>query len=146
MPCAKEQTWVLFLVVFLLALGSRYGHGQGDADLAKQSQNPISDLISLPLQNNTNFYQGPQEGTGNVLNIQPVVPFSMGANWNLITRTIFPIISLPEVEPDGPRSNILGDTVWEIPSLRLFSLPRSVKWFGASDLPFQFRREHQQNK
>ncbi len=42
------------------------------AELARAVQNPIADLISLPLQNNTNFDFGPRERTQNVLNIQPV--------------------------------------------------------------------------
>ena len=62
MSYSTQKTWVAFLVVFLFALGSRYSHGQGDENLAKASQNPVGDLISLPLQNNTNFYVGPIMG------------------------------------------------------------------------------------
>ena len=47
------------------------------AELARAVQNPIADLISLPLQNNTNFNFGPRERTQNVLNIQPVIPFDL---------------------------------------------------------------------
>jgi hypothetical protein len=112
MSCAKKKAWVLFQVVFLLGLGSRYSHGQSDSDLAKQAQNPIANLISLPFQNNTNFYAGPEEGTQNVLNIQPVLPFSVGANWNLVTRTIFPVTSLPESTAGGQRTNGLGNTLF----------------------------------
>ena len=112
MSYSNQKTWVVFLFVFLFALGSRYSHGQGDAELAKKSQNPVSDLISVPLQNNTNFYAGPEEGTLNVLNIQPVVPLHINENWNLITRTIFPVISLPEFTAGGDRTNGLGDTVF----------------------------------
>jgi hypothetical protein len=54
-----------------------------DEELAKASQNPVADLISLPFQNNTNFNFGPEEKTQNVLNIQPVWPFSLTENWNL---------------------------------------------------------------
>jgi hypothetical protein len=43
-------------------------------DLAKEAQNPIANLISLPLQNNINFGVGPGNDVQNVLNIQPVVP------------------------------------------------------------------------
>jgi len=54
MSISEKKTWVVFLVVFLFALGSPYSHGQSDEELAKASQNPVGDLISLPLQNNTN--------------------------------------------------------------------------------------------
>jgi hypothetical protein len=49
-------------------------------------------LISLPLQNNTNFGVGPGDDVQNVLNIQPVVPLRLSEDWNLITRTIAPVI------------------------------------------------------
>ncbi len=64
---------------------------QDSGDLAKQAQNPIANLISLPLQNNTNFNVGPKQRTQNILNVQPVWPFSINENWNVITRTILPV-------------------------------------------------------
>jgi len=82
------------------------------AELAKASQNPVADLISLPLQNNTNFGIGPDDKTQNILNIQPVWPFSLNDNWNLITRTIFPVISQPGLLPQQDRTNGLGDTTF----------------------------------
>ena len=71
-------------------------------DLAKIAQNPVANLISVPFQNNTNLNVGPQEHTQNVLNIQPVIPIDLNSDWNIITRTILPIISQPictESEP-----------------------------------------------
>jgi len=78
-------------------------------DLARAVQNPIADLISLPFQNNTNFNFGPKKRTQNVLNIQPVVPFSLTDDWMLITRTIIPIVSQPSLLPGQDRKNGLGD-------------------------------------
>jgi len=66
-----------------------------DEDLAKKSQNPIADLVSVPFQSNTNFNAGPFNRTQEVLNIQPVVPLHINADWNLISRTIIPVISQP---------------------------------------------------
>ena len=63
--------------------------------LAKLAQNPIANLVSVPFQNNTNFNVGPQNGTQVILNIQPVVPFELNKDWNLITRTIIPLIWQP---------------------------------------------------
>ena len=53
------------------------GGGQSMEDLAKATQNPIADMISVPFQNNTAFNVGPEEKTLNVLNIQPVIPFEL---------------------------------------------------------------------
>jgi len=78
-------------------------------ELAKLAQNPVGNLISVPFQNNTNFNVGPQSGTQNVLNIQPVIPVSINSDWNLITRTIIPVVSMPALSPTGERENGLGD-------------------------------------
>jgi hypothetical protein len=79
-------------------------------DLAKAAQNPVADMISLPLQLNTTFNYGLQDlqkrDTQYVLNIQPVVPFHLNADWNLITRTILPVVSQPL--PLGSSSPITG--------------------------------------
>ena len=75
-----------------------------DEELRKQSQNPIANLISVPFQENWNFNIGPAGRTQNVLNLQPVIPFSVSKNWNLITRWITPIVyePLPVPQPPGP--------------------------------------------
>ena len=61
------------------------------AQLAKAAQNPIADMVSLPLQVNLNFRYGPSKDKNlTVTNFQPVIPISLGKDWNLITRTIVP--------------------------------------------------------
>ncbi len=79
-------------------------------ELRKQSQNPIASLISVPFQDNWNFGIGPSDRVQNVLNIQPVIPFSVGKDWNLITRWITPIIyqPLPIAQPPGPPTQQTG--------------------------------------
>jgi len=79
-------------------------------DLAKKVQNPVADLISVPFQNNFNFNVGPEDDLQYVLNIQPVIPIKLSTDWNLITRTIVPVISQPGFTPDQDRVNGLGDT------------------------------------
>jgi hypothetical protein len=78
-------------------------------ELAKLAQNPVANLISVPFQNNTNYNVGPQNGTQNILNIQPVIPFSLDKDWNLITRTIIPVISQPAFTPTQDREHGVGD-------------------------------------
>jgi hypothetical protein len=83
-----------------------------DEDLAKKSQNPIADMVSVPFQSNTNFNAGPFNRTQEILNIQPVVPLHIDANWNLISRTIIPVISQPSPIFNSNTSGI-GDVTQE---------------------------------
>jgi len=64
-------------------------------DLQKAVQNPVASLISVPLQNNSNFGIGPFDRTQNVLNIQPVIPLRVSENWNIIIRWITPVVWQP---------------------------------------------------
>ena len=83
--------------------------------LAKASQNPIANLISVPFENNANFNAGPDDKVLNVLNVKPVIPVKLNETWSLINRAIFPIISQPGVSgtPESDRKNGLGDTVYQ---------------------------------
>jgi len=63
--------------------------------LAKATQNPVASLISVPLQNNSNFNVGPYNRTQGIFNIQPVIPKRISQNWMLITRIIQPILWQP---------------------------------------------------
>jgi hypothetical protein len=81
-------------------------------ELAKLAQNPVGNLISVPFQNNTNLNFGPEKGTQNILNIQPVIPVSIDKDWNIITRTILPVISMPALGPDIGSTNGIGDMVF----------------------------------
>jgi hypothetical protein len=63
--------------------------------LRKAAQNSIASLISVPVQNHSDFNIGLDERAQNVLNIQPVIPARLSENWNLITRVITPIIYQP---------------------------------------------------
>jgi hypothetical protein len=86
------------------------GHSEAMQALARAAQNPVAAMISLPLQNNTNFNYGPNGHTQNVLNIQPVIPFRLTDDWNLVSRTIVPVISQPEFTPGQGTTFGLGAT------------------------------------
>ncbi len=80
-------------------------------DLAKKLANPISDLISIPFQFNYDTGFGPSDGDRLTLNIQPVIPFSISEDWNLITRTIIPLIQQESPAPGIDDEFALGDVL-----------------------------------
>jgi len=106
----RKAAGLIVLLALGLALGSPARAEESNEALAKAAQNPVANLISVPFQDNINFNVGPEEKTQNVLNIQPVIPVSLGPDWNLITRTILPVISQPAFFPGEGRTNGLGDT------------------------------------
>jgi hypothetical protein len=80
------------------------------ATLAKQTLNPVANLISVPFQYNADFDIGPSGATRSLLNIQPVIPLSISDDYMLIIRTILPVISIGSTAPGVSSSTGLGDT------------------------------------
>jgi hypothetical protein len=83
--------------------------GPSDEELRREAQNPIANLISVPFQNNTNFPVGKYARVQDVLNIQPVIPFRISEDWNLITRWITPVVFQPDVLSGAGGANGSGD-------------------------------------
>ncbi len=82
--------------------------GSDAHELAKKLSNPVASLISFPLQSNFDFGMGTGSGWRYQMNIQPVVPFRLNSKWNLISRTILPVIHQHNVANIGTQSG-LGD-------------------------------------
>ena len=104
----NRQITLLAAVAILVSFGGPAAHGQEaviaekeaepgktdqTAELAMKLQNPVASLISVPLQNNFDFGAGPNgDGFQYKVNIQPVIPIALSEDWNLISRTILPVV------------------------------------------------------
>lgn len=96
----------------LLAVALNIPASAQDDDLAKKLVNPVADLVSVPIQSNYDFGIGPGDGTRWTTNIQPVMPFGISEDWNLISRTILPLIDQQGVDLTGATNEFgLGDTI-----------------------------------
>ena len=107
----KPYGWMPFVAMTALALVTP-ARAQGDeaVELAKKLTNPLASLISVPAQYNYDEYGGANDGAAvSRLNIQPVIPFSLTDNWNVITRTIVPLVDQQDFPLDVMNESGLGD-------------------------------------
>ena len=110
MTTLAKTRWPAAFTIAFVALSAAPAHAELTAEeLAKLAQNPVGNMISVPFQNNTNLNFGPEKRTQNILNIQPVIPFEVNKDWNIITRTIAPIVWMPALGPDVGAKSGLGD-------------------------------------
>lgn len=131
LPNFKERVWTIdwaaILGALAIALCAEAAHAEDDsAELAKKLSNPIADLISIPFQGNYNAGIGPREdGDQFYVNVQPVIPITLNDDWNLISRTIVPIISQSDIFPGAGSQFGLGDTTQSL----FFSPSKPVNGF-----------------
>ena len=105
----RRSTFRAVLGFALASLAVAHAHAEMSAEeLAKLAQNPVGNLISVPFQNNTNLNYGPLQKTQNILNIQPVIPIELDKDWNIITRTIIPVVWQPALVPGDSSTTGIG--------------------------------------
>lgn len=99
----------LHAVFAIAALIPALAAAQDAEELAKKLSNPVSSLVSVPIQFNHDSSIGTASGSKSFINLQPVIPVSIGADWNLISRTVVPLIDQDNIAgPSGGQSG-LGD-------------------------------------
>jgi hypothetical protein len=106
------RTAIVGVVVLMPSLGRAQqpaAAGGDSAELAKKLSNPVSDLVSVPFQFNWEQNVGPSELTRFILNVQPVMPFTLNEDWNLIMRIIAPLISQPPLFDGGTATFGISD-------------------------------------
>ena len=119
MKTTHKQNLIAVALVSALALTTTTAFAQdaatdekaAAAELAKKLSNPVASLISVPIQNNWDFGIGSANAMRYTANIQPVIPFSLSEDWNLITRTIVPVIYAESPVKGGTDQSGLGDIV-----------------------------------
>jgi hypothetical protein len=98
--------------------GVQSARAQESSSIAQQAQNPIARLISVPFENDFNPRTGISKNDEYVLQMKPVVPFKLSNDWNLVTRTVIPVIQVPDLTPSISSTSGIGDV-----NLSLFLSP-----------------------
>jgi hypothetical protein len=112
MAAGRLPSAALLLIFALPEAAPTFAQEHDVDELAKQTQNPIGNVTSVPFQSNLNFKSGPFNRTQYLMNIQPVKPFHLSPDWNLIVRPIIPVLS----QPVGP-----SDRDWGVGDIQLQS-------------------------
>ena len=109
----SRSSWASFICLSLGCASTAHAADSHDADeLARQLANPVASLISVPLQINQDDGIGPaDDGERLTINVQPVIPFALNDRWNVISRTIVPVIHQSDIFPGAGSQTGRGDVL-----------------------------------
>lgn len=123
-PCIRAYVFILAASMLRIAIAAPcIAQDTVFRDLARKMQNPVSDRISLSLEGRINFGVGLNEDVQSIINVRSLYSFNLGDNWNLINRTIVPVVSQPELIPGSGSQFGLGDI-----TSTLFLMPRESRF------------------
>jgi hypothetical protein len=113
-PGFRARLWIVSVAMSLMCLGAlptwaQDSSEQKTSEIAKQAQNPIANVISVPLENDFYPNTGIDKEDSYVLEMKPVVPFKLSNDWNLIARTVIPVAQVPDLAPGVNGASGLGD-------------------------------------
>ena len=121
-------------LLFIVHGASALAATDQQANLSQQANNPIANMISVPLQYSGNFNIGPHDRNQHVFTIQPVIPFELSEDWLLVTRWVLPIIDQPDISDNSDSTFGIGDlnpALFFSPSSKLTGLPKEFMFgFG----------------
>ncbi len=121
------------IAFFCLWAAPCFSQSVDHTEKAKILQNPLAVKTSLTLQESIGFNVGPENKTGNVVTAQPILPFRLTPEWNVLTQTTLQFISLPSISPDEGHINGLGDaTLYAV-----LSPNRTAEWLWGLGAAFQ---------
>jgi len=106
----KLNVFAAALLAALALTSANTGAQESSEEIAKAALNPVAAMVSVPMQYNYDQNIGLREdGRKNYVNVQPVIPFSINADWNLISRTIVPLVSQTDVFAGAGSQSGIGD-------------------------------------